>query len=875
MRRQRVAWSVAAAMVAATAACATPPETPPDEAPRPGALAAPDEGVTPVRAERPGALMSGALAAGSREDLLLAHEDGRYLIERNKDAPEQDTPDRDAWVVPGAVVDAVATSGGDDGLIALTPLIGLEAGPLQRVIAQDVRTAEGSQGGAVLSRQTVELGGTTVEVTTRAVLARGLPHLVLKTTARNVGKQAVQLRLGDRLVFGGGAAFTAAGQRLAPGQVKTPWLGHEALPGAYGYTLDGAATLEAEVHAADHGARTYVTAVDAVGLKKRLAPGEEATLVRRFKASGRGMADVRAWLAELGGAPTGSVYGKIEAPRGLPPEAFRVVLRQGDRLVGHLPVSSGFALDARLPAGSYRAAVEGPWGLSAAPQALEVPRGGSARLEANLGALGAARVKVQTGGKRPLPLPATVVVTDAQRRPVSLGHTGRGLANGPLLHLPQGEGDLWLPPGRYTLTATRGPAYGLDTAEIEIPAPNPDRAAAAVEVTLRLERVLDTRGFLLADLRTYPSSADMAGLAMPDDLAQALVAAGVELAAFTPRARGASPEGVAQRLGLKGLLALPGQEIAPLTPDFGAFTVLPARDTAGARLPPLSGRTPEALLSELPGLGAAKEPFITVIGPRAASGAGYFDRFMLDRDSGAFTSPGASAAFGGVEILGGGALGNPCLLADLDRCSGDQKNLARAVEEGVRDWGALIQQGMPVTATAASGSRAPGLEPVGVPFTWIEAETPGGALDALKNLRAVPSTGPLVRFTIEGRHPGQLAPGLKRVQRAGKTVIIRGARVEIDVQAVAWAAFDEVTLYQDGAPVERWEVEPAIKDGVQRFTTSLTVKPEVDSWYYVRVSGKRSLPTLPHLPTRPFAMSNPVWVDGNGDGAWKRTPPAP
>ena len=53
-------------------------------------------------------------------------------------------------------------------------------------------------------------------------------------------------------------------------------------------------------------------------------------------------------------------------------------------------------------------------------------------------------------------------------------------------------------------------------------------------------------------------------------------------------------------------------------------------------------------------------------------------------------------------------------------------------------------------------------------------------------------------------------------------------------------------------------------------TFNFTLTPRVDTWYVVVVRGNRSLaPVVPKLGDRdvlPFAFTNPIWVDVDGDG---------
>jgi len=846
-----------------------------DDKTRPTAdLAAPFEGITPHRADRPGSLASGYLAVGGPEDLVLASENGRYLFERNKDNDFQDPVPDESWILPGALVDAVGTSGGTDKLIGLTTTIATTDGKVRPIAFDKVEIAKGTQGGAVLATATIKLEGGDVEITTRAVLARDLPHIVLRTRVVNRSERAVALRVGDRLVFGPGTIFGGpSGARTSAGQTKVPYLTYEGLPEAYAYTIDGKKGFTAAFHVADHGSRSNTTGVDTLSDPTTLQPGKDVEFVRRFRASGKGMPGVRAWLADLADQQVGTVQGKIIAPRGLEPSRFRIQLFEGNKLFGHLTLDSDLTVNTPIPAGTYRVVSIGPWGLTAPPTTLEVKSGKTTRIELDFGGLDTVKVSVRDARSKKS-MPATLVVTTLDDKPVMLGRGDEGLNGGPYLHLPTGSGELRLPAGKYKVIATRGPEYTIDVQELRVQAGRDDNA-----LTATLDRRLNTDGLLRADLRVY-SQLDSVGYATLPDMAEAMVASGVELAAVTNRRAPIWLEDAATPLGLNlAVRSLPGQEGAPTWPDYGTFTLLPAGNPGAGRAGvPLANTQPEPFFEELRKLGSGK-PFVTVTWPRNPSKSGYFDIYSLDRDTGLFTKTGGSYNFDGIEVLSGGALATDCMMTDPKECTGDGARIAEALDDASRDWAALVTQGYKFTATASSGASRPGLEPVGMPFTWIDVGRknddttrldPRKAVEALRDNQAVVSTGPVVRFTIEGRNMGQLAPGLKRIQKGDKLIVVRGARVDIEVTAMDWVGFTEVVLYEDGVAKESWEVAPVPKDDVVSFKTSVTVAPTQDSWYHVRVYGRRQLVTVPHLPVRSFALTNPIWVDGDGDGKWER-----
>ena len=125
----------------------------PDPRPTPAApikatLEAPFIGITPVSAAIPGALVPGRFSTGEKEDLVLISEAGQYIFERNRDQPKQGQA-RDERILPGALVDALGSRGGQDGLIAMMTGIALPGRKFTPISFEDVRAEIQPKGGAL------------------------------------------------------------------------------------------------------------------------------------------------------------------------------------------------------------------------------------------------------------------------------------------------------------------------------------------------------------------------------------------------------------------------------------------------------------------------------------------------------------------------------------------------------------------------------------------------------------------------------------------------------------------------------------------------------------------------------------------------------
>lgn len=248
----------------------------------------------------------------------------------------------------------------------------------------------------------------------------------------------------------------------------------------------------------------------------------------------------------------------------------------------------------------------------------------------------------------------------------------------------------------------------------------------------------------------------------------------------------------------------------------------------------------------------------------------------------------------------------------------------RVAFPGARDdWFTHLSLGRLYTATGNSDTHGLDEEP-GVPrnFFPVSDDRPGAideleVVDALQNQRVVVSSGPIVSVEMEGagdcralerRNPPAECVG------TGTTCSVRLARQRcrlgematgrsdgslslfVEVQAASWIQLDALTVWQDGAPVA--ELEGEVR-GAHRFELAASA----DGWVVVEVGGSQSMfPVVTPLeiepiqvadavaaigsgfgfdlnpfgnlrpkvvtPALPYAITNPIFVDGDGDARW-------
>lgn len=216
-------------------------------------------------------------------------------------------------------------------------------------------------------------------------------------------------------------------------------------------------------------------------------------------------------------------------------------------------------------------------------------------------------------------------------------------------------------------------------------------------------------------------------------------------------------------------------------------------------------------------------------------------------------------------------------------------------EGHIDDWFTLLNLGYRYTILGNSDTHGRTSVESGCPRNYVMAETDDPAFlddqaiaDAVREHRVVASYGPFVRLWANGEPIGSEITGTGPVE------------LEIDVQAPTWIGVDRVELYENGTLIAEWDVEDV--PVVERFQATHTVEPTKDSWYVVVVAGDDDLapvftpveipyielqavvsealggiavvgnllsPAIPMpttYPVMPYAVTNPIWVDRDGDG---------
>lgn len=235
-------------------------------------------------------------------------------------------------------------------------------------------------------------------------------------------------------------------------------------------------------------------------------------------------------------------------------------------------------------------------------------------------------------------------------------------------------------------------------------------------------------------------------------------------------------------------------------------------------------------------------------------------------------------------------------LAEQQALADGEYTLGYGIEGQLDDWFTLLNLGFRYTALGNSDTHGITSIEAGCPRNYIVSETDDPAFindqdiaDAVRAHKVVASYGPFLRMWVDGA-------GI------GSDVTAEGGSVEIqiEVQAPSWMDVDRVELYENGTLIEVLETDAP--GDVLRITETLERPISEDAWYVAVATGDDPLGPvftpveIPYIPLdeivvealggvgsvsnflspavpiplefgiHPYAVTNPIWVDADGNG---------
>ncbi|HEY4186087.1 MAG TPA: CehA/McbA family metallohydrolase [Polyangia bacterium] len=407
-----------------------------------------------------------------------------------------------------------------------------------------------------------------------------------------------------------------------------------------------------------------------------------------------------------------------------------------------------------------------------------------------------------------------------------------------------GMGAAHVPFGTYDVTISRGPEWDITTLrKVKV-------GATGAFVTARLSHVVDTTGWISADFHVHAARSSDSRVPMQHRIFE-FVADDVQMIVATDHNVVSDYDPYIRELGAGPFIASAiGDELTTGSwGHFGAFPLPADLERAGQGAVLVHGRRPDDFFRDV--RTNAPDAIIDVHHPRIDSEIGYFDIAHFDARGDRAERPGFSWDFDAIEVM-----------------NGYQDPVRRSVDRVVADWFALLDHDHIVTATGNSDTHHLTFNIGGYPRNYVRVLDDHPAVvtgkevaRAVKAHRSFFTTGPFVSLLVNGGAIGDLVPA-----RGGK------ARAEVTVQAAPWVSVEHIQLIVNGKPLKRWDLAPGVTTAI-RLHEAFDFEVKADSYVLVRVDGEK--PLTPVVGDRktftayPFALTNPVFLDVDGDGRYR------
>jgi hypothetical protein len=464
-------------------------------------------------------------------------------------------------------------------------------------------------------------------------------------------------------------------------------------------------------------------------------------------------------------------------------------------------------------------------------------------------ALGESTLRVQVREKESaqgLPCRLTIVNGVGVMAPV-LATPGQQLAIRPgVAYTGNGQATLSLAAGDYTVYATRGPEYGMDSRKISL------AAGQSVDVRLEIAHEVKVPGFVACDTHIHTFTNSHHGDATIEERVLTLAGEGIELAVASDHNFYTDLTDAARRMGVRNrFTAAIGNEVTTRAGHFIAFPI--AR--ADAPLPDFKLTDWPALMRSIRAVPGTK---IVVLNHPRDTHDGFIP--FAPENFNAVTGDnlrGPRFTFDAVEVANSGTLQSDFM-------------------QSYRDWFALLNHGYHITAVGSSDSHDVSRYIVGQGRTYAACDDhePGqidvdAACRSFREGRVGVSLGLIVQLTVDGKFaPGDLATGLGPELRVG-----------VKVLGPKWVRADKVVVFADGVVIREDEIHAA-NDAIEKAALEWRLPKPAHDVHLVAIASGPGV-TAPYWATpfpyqpaermrasRVIGSTNPLWIDGDGDGQY-------
>lgn len=777
--------------------------------------------------ERADELLWGPAATGAIGDIMI--ENGLILAVITNDAATSGFAASE-----GNLVDLAPLPDGEDHINELFLYLDNEFPRQARYDEVEIVKRGGGKREARVRAKGHDTGNPKIRVETDYVLRPGQHWLTIETRFTTTATYTIaSYEIGDAVQWGRtehmapGHGFDLPGKR-----VDVDWICGIGQDTSYALVPDGS-----------HRFDTFNGSMwsDPIGATVTLEPKKTVTYVRHFVVGRGDTASLAPAVAQLRGDPTGRFTGRVTHDGTGVRDARVWFMDQSDKIAGLARVDRDGWYSIDLKAGEYHARADAPGRTSvdAGRGLKKLTAGETASVHFEMGPQGILAWRIRGHDGRAPPVRVTVTGSGDTPNP-RFGPAFRASGAEHFVLSARGVGQVPISAGTYRVVVSRGPEYELIQQDVTI---EPGRRE---EVTGTMTRAFETPGFVSSDLHQHSAPSFDSGVSLADR-ALSNAAEGVEVLVSTEHNFITDYRPVVAEAGL-GRVVYPIAGTEATTHSVGHFNGFPLIPNPGkprGGMVDVEGRSPRQIFDFMRRL-APKEidPFIQVNHPRSGL-TGYFDMMKVDEKTGIAKDPRYVADFNGMETI---AFGIP-----------------KETTEAMRDWFNLLRRGHRYTATGNSDSHTITLRPVGWPRTYVCVDQDDPPLldvaaftKALRDGCATISAGPFVTIQAGDTRMGGLA-----------TAPNGESEVTVEVSAASWIPTDRLVLYVDGVPTE----EVAITEkGTKRYrgTHHVHCKRDCSVVAYVDAAGTLEpvIQKRRKLDPKPIAMTNPIYFDVDGDGAF-------
>jgi hypothetical protein len=446
-----------------------------------------------------------------------------------------------------------------------------------------------------------------------------------------------------------------------------------------------------------------------------------------------------------------------------------------------------------------------------------------------------------------------------------------------------------LPPGEYRILISRGIEYSLFATTVTV------TPGGTQWITAQIDRVVDTSGYISADLHVHAVNSPDSPLPLLDRVLT-FMGEGVEILVSTDHDFITDYRPIIREIGAERYItSYPGDELT--TFDLGHFNGYPLRpdpealqngapDWAGGRGPNL---TPEGIFRSLKERGLVTNPVVQVNHPRATL-MGYFRAIRLDTDT--LKTHANPETFRMDPSLLKQEPDDTGLFSDLFDAFEIYNNPSE-IPELLNDFFAFLNIGLIKTGVAVSDTHHWYSAQAGVPRTFVyvgEGNDTPEKVDveaftrAIQKGLAIGTSGPFLRASLKDAQGkeyryGELAPS--------------PVELSIVVEMPDWMGVDTLEIFsntpgtasRNGVSVKSWPTPKKrirlaegdfVRDGKRKRYShreplnDLLNDPGKDAWFVIIVRDDRDYGAdysiYPVGDQRPLAFTNALLADMDGNG---------